>query len=120
MKSLKICLVILCLLPVRAVGTPQFSGANFFMKEVKLYSGHVALVDDEDFEMVNKRKWHLDPYGKHIYAASNITSNDRQTKIKMHRLILGCVGRFEIVDHIDGNGLNNQKKQSKKVYSFRE
>jgi hypothetical protein len=31
MKTLKICLVILCLLPVRAVGLPQFSGANFFM-----------------------------------------------------------------------------------------
>lgn len=32
MKTLKICLVILCLLHVRAVGLPQFSGANFFMK----------------------------------------------------------------------------------------
>lgn len=33
MKTLKICLWILCLLPFRVVGLPQFSGATFFMKE---------------------------------------------------------------------------------------
>jgi hypothetical protein len=34
MKTLKICLVILCLLHVRAVGLPRFSGATFFMEEI--------------------------------------------------------------------------------------
>jgi hypothetical protein len=32
MKTLKICLVILCLLHFRAVGLPQLDGANFFME----------------------------------------------------------------------------------------
>lgn len=34
-KTLKICLAILCLLPVRAVGLPQLGGANFFMELIK-------------------------------------------------------------------------------------
>ena len=34
MKTLKICLVILCLLHVRAVGLPRFSGATFFMENI--------------------------------------------------------------------------------------
>jgi len=32
-KTLKICLAILCLLPVRVVGLPQFGEANFFMEK---------------------------------------------------------------------------------------
>src|SRR5688572_29246192 len=96
MKLLKICLVILCLLPVRVVGTPRFSGANFFMKEIKLTHGHVALVDDEDYEFLIKVKWHTkfikDSNLKYAAGAKGYRDENGNKKTKgfqMHRIILG-------------------------------
>ena len=74
------------------------------MKEIKLTQGKVALVDDEDFQYLNQFKWYA--HKKHInyYAYSYINNK----KILMHRLILKTPNNL-IVDHIDHNGLNNQK-----------
>jgi len=109
LKTLKICLVILCLLPIRAVGTPQFSGANFFMKEIELTQGKIALVDDEDFEYLNQWKWHIQKSGGTFYAIrTEWLSKDKCVCVRMHRSILG-INTPLIVDHKDGNGLNNTR-----------
>jgi hypothetical protein len=80
------------------------------MKEVELSKGKVALVDDDSFDLVTGYTWHCSHiHGKDIhYAKTNIRVGDRQKQIWMHRLILGCPSNKE-VDHIDSNGLNNQK-----------
>jgi hypothetical protein len=72
------------------------------MKEVSLTKGKFALVDDEDFELVCKYKWYAVTNKSGIwYASTTIGGNS----FGMHRLILG----IKYVDHIDRDGLNNQR-----------
>ncbi len=81
------------------------------MRKIPLTRGEFALVDDEDFEMLNAFKWHCLYCGsgtrKIPYAKRSDYSSGKQIGISMHRVILGAAS--ELVDHIDGNGLNNQK-----------
>lgn len=80
------------------------------MKEIKLTQGKVALVDDEDFLFLNRWKWDCDSINKTNYAKMNFLDSNtgKNIKIYMHRLIMGCPGSM-FIDHIDHNGLNNQK-----------
>jgi hypothetical protein len=65
-------------------------------------------VDDEDFEELNQYKWcaHKD-YGT-FYAMRHVPGDHRKM-ILMHRQILGNIPDGYEVDHLDGNGLNNQR-----------
>ncbi|MEE8382187.1 MAG: AP2 domain-containing protein [Thermodesulfobacteriota bacterium] len=78
------------------------------MKEIKLTQGKVVIVDDEDFELLNKWKWRFDYKG---YAIRSVNFSDgTKGSLYMHRLLLGIQkGDRRQSDHIDGNGLNNQK-----------
>jgi hypothetical protein len=71
------------------------------MKEIKLADGKIALVDDEDYEYLNKSKWFTMKGYNTYYAVKT------RKAIRMHRIILAV--NDKMVDHIDGNGLNNQK-----------
>lgn len=71
------------------------------MKEIKLTKNMIALVDDEDFERTNKLKWCATINGKKIYAINNFAKRKY-----MHHFIYG---EKILLDHIDGNGLNNCK-----------
>lgn len=81
------------------------------MKKIPLSQGLFALVDDEDFEVLNQYKWSIltsktkDRVGS-FYAQSRI---DRHTHALMHRFLLKPE-KEQYIDHIDGNGLNNQKE----------
>lgn len=80
------------------------------MKEIKLTQGKVALVDDEDFEYLNQWKWHACRDKVTWYAGHAFKQPSGRFKTKtMHRFILNPLPIFE-VDHIDGNGLNNQRE----------
>lgn len=76
------------------------------MKEIELTQNKTTIVDNEDYEKLNQYKWHYDGG----YARRNKTiSVGRRTGWRMHWDIVGKPeGRLE-VDHIDGDGLNNQK-----------
>lgn len=78
------------------------------MKEIKLSLGKVAIVDDEDFEMLNRFKWHACKSKQTFYAERFEYGNGSRIRIKMHRLLTGAK-KNELVDHKDHNGLNNQK-----------
>ncbi len=85
---------------------------NFYhMKEIQLskqgkHKGkYVALIDDEDFEMVNAFKWQVHINNNRIYAFRAFRINNIMQSIFMHNLIKGS----KMIDHIDHNGLNNQK-----------
>jgi hypothetical protein len=78
------------------------------VKQIELTRGYKALVDDSDFELVNKYKWRVN-VGAHgnIYAYRSVKNKGKRTFIYMHKMVIKTT---EQVDHIDGNGLNNQKE----------
>lgn len=87
------------------------------MREILLNRGFVALVDDEDYEKLNKYKWHIHIGSTGIiYAKRNqqkrfgeyLEKKDRRN-VYMHREIMNVPDRI-IIDHIDTDGLNNQKE----------
>ncbi len=76
------------------------------MKKIALTQEYFALVDDEDFEWLVRYRWSIDKH-PHTYYANTYKQHEN---IRMHRLILGLKkGDKRECDHIDGNGLNNQK-----------
>lgn len=86
------------------------------VKEIPLTQGKVALVDDDDFEHLNQFKWYALKDKNTYYARRNISNGDgTQTTISMHREILGTIPTGLQTDHIDGNGLNNQKSNLRVV-----
>lgn len=74
------------------------------MKQIPLTQGKFAIVDDEDYEFLSQWKWHI----SHGYALRSDLSSYPKKTISMHRVITGTTGN-QLVDHIDRNGLNNQK-----------
>lgn len=77
------------------------------MISIKLGNGMSALVDEEDLDIVSKHKWGYDSKG---YA---ITSINRKA-LRMHQLILGAREGL-VIDHINGNGLDNRKSNLRHV-----
>jgi hypothetical protein len=78
------------------------------MKEIKLTQNKVALVDDQDFELLSKNKWcaGTGTRKKTYYAIAWI--NKKNTY--MHHQIMGLPLKGFEIDHKDGNGLNNQRE----------
>lgn len=86
------------------------------MKTIPLTRGKYALVDDGDFEYLNQWKWHAQFIKGIWYACRGVRQPKiaigipgKVVRILMHRVITGATGRWEIVDHIDHDGLNNQR-----------
>ena len=64
-------------------------------------SGHIALVDDEDFAFASSIHWYALKGHSTTYACN-------RRKGYMHRLVLNAPPGL-VVDHIDHNGLNNTR-----------
>jgi hypothetical protein len=80
------------------------------MAEIKTKSGHVILVDDEDFERFGQHGWYLDSHG---YPTRNVPHPSRpgkRTTEKLHRAIMGLtVGGGGEVDHANRDPLDNRR-----------
>lgn len=74
------------------------------MKEIQLTRGMVTLVDDCDYSDLSQYKWLAHGRGCRFYAARNSELGGFEF---MHRRILSLDDRNLVVDHIDGNALNN-------------
>jgi hypothetical protein len=83
-------------------------GKVYPMKLIPLTQGKVARVDDRDYEGLVKFKWYAHRGHQTFYAKRNCgkPGGERKT-VYMHRLILNAPNSL-IVDHVDGDGLNNQ------------
>jgi len=82
------------------------------MKKIKLTRGCFALVDDDDYEFINQFKWHVTTVKGGLKYAERSVGKDK----KMHRVIMPTPDGVYI-DHIDGNGLNNQKHNLRRATS---
>jgi hypothetical protein len=78
------------------------------MKKIPLSQGQYTLVDDGDFEWLSKRKWYASKDYNTFYALREVQKNYKSKNLLMHREIMKAPKGMQ-VDHIDGNGLNNQK-----------
>lgn len=79
------------------------------MKYIPLSKGQFVIVNDEDFDLLSKYKWHvLKSKRSHSYIAN--TSIYKVGNLKMHRLILGLTDPKIKVDHKDRNGLNSTRE----------
>jgi hypothetical protein len=98
--------------PLGVTDKPFTVGALFFnvMKEIKLTKGFVTMVDDEDYEKLMRHKWQccIDKYNVYAHRTQWYGKTERKLII-MHRFIMGLTNEKLEIDHIDHNGLNNQK-----------
>jgi hypothetical protein len=70
-----------------------------------------AKVDDSDYEALSAFKWSASKPHNVVYVVRGVTVDGKQTTIRMHQQILGDA---IAVDHIDGDGLNNQRANLRK------
>ena len=77
--------------------------------EVEIYGDgkyHIGQIDKEFIDRFIERTWYALKHGNNFYMYSNKTTNFPVNQ-RFHRLVLTGV---DIVDHRDGNGLDNRKK----------
>lgn len=91
--------------------------------EIPLKNGGFSLIDKEDHKKVvyldedypyqkrTTREWFIKKDTECIrYAVANIRiAKNKWTRIRMHRLILGITDPRIMIDHVNGNGLDNRK-----------
>ena len=81
------------------------------MKQIPLSQGLFSLVDDSDYDFLMQWKWCAARSGKRIYAVRNETvSRKKRQRVYMHRQIIGVTDPKIQVDHREGIGLDNQRK----------
>lgn len=78
------------------------------MKEIPISGKLVTLVDDQDYDWLNQWKWYAGGSPARIYVARQEKGSLKT--IRMHRLILGATGRHVLVDHKNGNTLDNRRE----------
>lgn len=82
------------------------------MRQISLTKGFAALVDDEDFETVSRRKWYALKVKNTVYGCSRPSlGNRRYGSLLMHRFVMRINGldKDGSIDHRNGNGLDNRK-----------
>lgn len=70
-------------------------------------SGHEIMIDDEDWDIVKEYSWRIATPSNCTYAVATPLIGNKNRNVLMHRLILSAADRM--IDHIDGNGLNNHR-----------
>jgi len=88
--------------PDLARSAPCGSGRG--VRRIALGQNLFATVDAADYEKLCKYRWYASRHGRAIYARCREKGKDKY----MHRMIMRP-RRGYVVDHVDGNGLNNRR-----------
>ena len=88
------------------------------MREIPLTRGKVAIVDNEDFEVLSQWKWYAAVNGKRCYAARTNWTGAPPKQVRMACQIMAHPISME-VDHINGNPLDN-RRSNLRVCTHRE
>jgi len=75
-------------------------------REIHLNHGKIALIDDEDWDLVCGYSWYYFHDDHNEYAKAREPKTRRE--VRMHRLIMDAPRGVQ-VDHWNGNGLDNQR-----------
>jgi len=74
--------------------------------EIDLRRGRRAIIDKEDYTLVSQYKWYLiKKEAGNVYVKSKVKGKI----IGIHRFIMNVSDPLLVVDHIDGDPLNNRK-----------
>lgn len=77
---------------------------------IPLTKGYEAIIDAADVPLVEGWNWTaFTPQRKTVYAVRTAWRGDRWGHARLHREIMGSPDGV-YVDHIDGNGLNNRRR----------
>lgn len=71
------------------------------------YGIHNVLIDDQDYKWASSMKWFIykSKHQKQYYAVCHLLGKT----VRMHRMIMKVSDHKILIDHIDGNGLNNTR-----------
>ena len=84
------------------------------MKEIELSNGAKTTIDDEWYPILSKWKWQCHQSNGKQYAYRKIGRRGSET-VFMHRYIKMANAR-SVVDHINGNGLDNRDENLRTVF----
>jgi HNH endonuclease/AP2 domain len=76
---------------------------------LQLPSGHIAIVDADDSELVGGFRWFAQVQPHTVYVRGYPHGRPSNPKILLHRLLLPVDLGFD-VDHINGDGLDNRRR----------
>jgi len=80
------------------------------MREIPLTRGYVAIVDDDDYELVSRFKWQAGVRNHTVYAQRSFRGPDgRKTMQSLHRMLMNLTDPAIQIDHRDHDGLNNSR-----------
>lgn len=85
--------------PIRVEGSVAY---------VPLTRGHEAVIDAADVPLVDGYNWMAQPSRNTVYAARTDYSGPKPRTVLLHRVLMGEPDGL-LVDHRDGNGLNNRR-----------
>ena len=85
------------------------------MKQISLTQNKETIVDDDIYEVIGHLKWYAQNRGKTYYASKNIRIDKKWRVILLHHVVMGIPLDNNEIDHIDGNGLNNQRSNLRVV-----
>lgn len=110
--------------PAGAISSPELSAVTRTgsgsepsrrMTTITSDNGRQVFIDDEDLPLIAQYRWKVYQDSRderklhHQYATTYVRNSDGTfTGLLMHRLIMHA-GPQQMIDHKDGNGLNNQK-----------
>jgi len=78
------------------------------VKEIQLRNGGVTLVSEADYDrVVTACGWYLEKNG---YARSSCLLGKPKQRVQLHRYILGVTDPKILVDHINGQKLDNRRE----------
>lgn len=70
------------------------------------FKNHIIYVDKEDFHFLESHNWYIHKSNTKLYLRGYLKGHRKNGLVYLHRLILNG----SEIDHIDGNGLNNERK----------